>query len=313
MLDNPYTVIYEPGRTKAGYKRFYGQEGIGMKRQILKNYAVITIMALLNALAISLFIDPHHLAPGGVTGIAIIIGKFLPVETGTLIFALNIPILLFSIWQFGIHFTVSTIYAITLISAFTNLLAPLGPATDDILLAVLAGGVLYAVSIGLIMKAGATTGGMDIIVKWLRQKLPYLKTGMLFFITDVIIISVSGIVFQDLDVALYAGIIAVVNSFMLDIVLYGKDEAKLQYIISDKADEITDRLLKELDIGVTQIEGRGAFSGKAKKVLMCVVKKPVSPQVEDIVREEDAEAFMVITSATEIFGEGYKSYFGERI
>jgi len=284
-----------------------------MKKDIVRNYVMITIMALLNAAAISLFIDPHDLAPGGVTGIAIIISRILPVETGTLIFALNIPILLFAIWQFGLHFAISTIYAIALISVFTNLLAPIGQATDDILLAALAGGVLYAVSIGMIMKAGATTGGMDIIVKWLRIKLPYLKTGVLFFITDAMIISVSGIVFRDLDVALYAGIIAVVNSFVLDLVLYGKDEAKLQYIISDKADAITDRLLKELDIGVTQIEGRGAFSGKEKKVLMCVVKKPVSPRVENIVKEEDAEAFMVITSATEIFGEGYKSYFADRI
>ncbi len=283
-----------------------------MKKKIVRNYAMITLMALLNAAAISLFIDPHNLAPGGVTGIAVIISRVLSVETGTLIFALNVPILLFAIWQFGLHFAVSTIYATVLISVFTNLLAPFGPATDDILLAVLAGGVLYAVSIGLIMKAGATTGGMDIIVKWLRMKLPYLKTGVLFFITDAIIISVSGIVFRNLDVALYAGIIAVVNSVVLDFVLYGKDEAKLQYIISDKADTITDRLLKELDIGVTQIEGRGAFSKKEKKVLMCVVKKPVSPRVEDIVKEEDAEAFMVITSATEIFGEGYKSYFADR-
>lgn len=283
-----------------------------MKKKVVRNYAMITIMALLNAAAISLFIDPHNLAPGGVTGIAIIISRFLSVETGTLIFALNVPILLFAIWQFGIHFAISTIYAIALISAFTNLLAPLGPATDDILLAALAGGVLYAVSIGLIMKSGATTGGMDIIVKWLRVKLPYLKTGVLFFITDAIIISVAGIVFRNLDVALYAGIISVVNSFVLDLVLYGKDEAKLLYIISDKADIITDRILKELDIGVTHIEGRGAFSGKEKKVLMCVAKKPVSPQIEDIVKEEDAEAFMVITSATEIFGEGYKSYFADR-
>lgn len=283
-----------------------------MKKKLVRNYAMITVMAFLNAMAISLFIDPHNLAPGGVTGIAVIISRISSVETGTLIFALNVPILLFAIWQFGLHFAISTIYATVLISTFTNLLAPFGPATDDILLAVLAGGVLYAISIGLIIKAGATTGGTDIIVKWLRVKFPYLKTGVLFFITDVIIISVSGIVFRDLDVALYAGIIAVVNSFMLDFVLYGKDEAKLQYIISDKADAITDRLLKELDIGVTQIEGRGAFSGKEKKVLMCVAKKPVSPRVEDIVKEEDAEAFMVITSATEIFGEGYKSYFADR-
>lgn len=280
--------------------------------KVIKKYAVITVTALLNAVAISLFIDPNNLVPGGVTGIAIIISRFLPVETGTLIFIFNIPILLFAIWQFGIKFTISTIYAITLISAFTNILAPIGPATNDILLAALAGGVLYAVSIGFIMKMGATTGGMDIIVKWLRTKLPYLKTGVLFFITDVIIISMSGIVLQNIDAALYAGITIVVNSIVLDIVLYGKDEAKLLYIISDRPKEITERLLTELDVGVTYIEGRGAYSGKEKQVLMCVVKKQVSPRVEVIVKEEDADAFMVISSATEIFGEGFKSYFSER-
>ena len=280
--------------------------------KVIKKYAVITVTALLNAVAISLFIDPNNLVPGGVTGIAIIISRFLPVETGTLIFIFNIPILLFAIWQFGIKFTISTIYAITLISAFTNILAPIGPATNDILLAAIAGGVLYAVSIGFIMKMGATTGGMDIIVKWLRTKLPYLKTGVLFFITDVIIISMSGVVLQNIDAALYAGITVVVNSIVLDIVLYGKDEAKLLYIISDRPKEITERLLTELDVGVTYIEGRGAYSGKEKQVLMCVVKKQVSPRVEEIVKEEDADAFMVISSATEIFGEGFKSYFSER-
>ena len=280
--------------------------------KVIKKYAVITVTALLNAVAISLFIDPNNLVPGGVTGIAIIISRFLPVETGTLIFVFNIPILLFAIWQFGIKFTISTIYAITLISAFTNILAPIGPATNDILLAALAGGVLYAVSIGFIMKMGATTGGMDIIVKWLRVKLPYLKTGVLFFITDVIIISMSGIVLQNIDAALYAGITVVVNSIVLDIVLYGKDEAKLLYIISDRPKEITERLLTELDVGVTYIEGRGAYSGKEKQVLMCVVKKQMSPRVEEIVKEEDTDAFMVISSATEIFGEGFKSYFSER-
>lgn len=283
-----------------------------MVEKTIKKYVIITISALLNAIAISMFIDPNNLAPGGVTGIAIIISRFVPVETGTLIFALNIPILLFAIWQFGIRFTISTIYATLLISVFTNLLAPIGAATNDILLAALAGGVIYAVSIGMIMKVGTTTGGMDIIVKWLRVKLPYLKTGVLFFITDVIIVSASAIVFRDVDAALYAGITVVVNSIVLDFVLYGRDEAKLLYIISDRPKEITERILTELDIGVTYIEGRGAYSGREKQVLMCVAKKQMSPRVEEIVKEEDADAFMVITSATEIFGEGYKSYFAER-
>lgn len=284
-----------------------------MKIELLKKYVIITVSAFIYAAAVSLFIDPNNMAPGGVTGIAIIISRFVQMETGTLIFLFNIPILLFAIWKFGIRFTISTIYATALISIFANILAPFGAATNDILLAALSGGVLYAVSIGMIMKSGATTGGMDIVVKWLRLKFPYLKTGVLFFITDVIIICASGIVFRDIDAALYAGITVIISSFVLDIVLYGKDEAKLLYIISDKPAKITERILEELDIGVTHIEGRGAYSGKEKKVLMCVAKKQVSPQVEDIVREEDADAFMVITSATEIYGEGYKSYFSDRI
>ena len=284
-----------------------------MKTSIIKKYAIITIAAIINSVAISSFIDPNNMAPGGVSGIAIIISRVLPVETGTLIFMLNVPILLLAIYKFGLNFTVSTIYALAIISVVTNILAPLGAVTDDILLAALSGGVLYAVSIGMIMRVGATTGGMDIIVKFLRLKLPHLKTGALFFITDVIVITLSAIVFRNIDSALYAGILVVVNSVMLDIVLYGKDEAKLLYIISDKPTAIADRMLKDLDIGVTYLEGHGAFSGNPKRVLMCAVKKHTSPRVEAIVKEEDSEAFMIITSATEIFGEGYKSYFSERI
>ncbi len=282
-------------------------------KESIKKYLIITLASLGYAAAVSLFVDPNNMAPGGVTGIAIIINRVLPVETGTLIFLLNIPILLFAIWKFGIKFTISTIYALSLISVFTNILSSFGAATDDILLAALAGGALTAVSIGLILKAGATTGGMDIIVKWLRIKLPHLKTGVIFFFVDVIIVSISGIIFHDIEAALYAAIAVIVSSVVLDIVLYGKDEAKLIYVISDKAEKITVRLLDELNVGVTHIEGRGAFSGKEKKVLMCAVKKTISPQIEVIVKEEDAEAFMIITRATEVFGEGYKSYFSERI
>ena len=281
--------------------------------EILKKYAVITIASFINAVAISSFIDPNNMAPGGVSGIAIIINRFLPVETGTLIFILNVPILLLAIYKFGLRFTISTIYSIAVISVITNILAPFGAATDDILLAALAGGVLYALSIGMIMRVGATTGGMDIIVKYLRLKLPHLKTGVIFFITDVTVIGASAFAFKNIDSALYAGILVAVNSVMLDYVLYGKDEAKLLYIISDNSETIADRILKELDIGVTYLEGHGAFSGRQKRVLMCVAKKRTSPSVEAIVKEEDTDAFMVITSATEIFGEGYKSYFNERI
>ena len=175
------------------------------------------------------------------------------------------------------------------------------------------GGTLTAVSIGVIFRAGATTGGTDIIVKALRLRFPHLKTGKIFFIADALVVTLSGIVFRDLNAALYAAISAICTSVVMDVVLYGRDEAKLLYIISSRAEEIAGRLLSDLDIGVTYIKGQGAYSGDNKRVIMCVVKKPVTPRAEEIVKQEDPHSFMIITSATEVFGEGYKSYFSERM
>ncbi len=281
--------------------------------QKMKKYVIITLAAFVYAVGVSLFTDPNNMAPGGVTGISIILSRILPVGTGTLIMLINIPILIFAVWKFGITFTVSTIYAIALISSFTNVLSPYGAATDDILLAALVGGTLTAVSIGAIFRAGATTGGTDIIVKALRLRFPHLKTGKIFFIADALVVTLSGIVFRDLNAALYAAISAICTSVVMDVVLYGRDEAKLLYIISSRAEEIAGRLLSDLDIGVTYIKGQGAYSGDNKRVIMCVVKKPVTPRAEEIVKQEDPNSFMIITSATEVFGEGYKSYFSERM
>lgn len=278
-----------------------------------KRYVIITLAAFVYAVGVSLFTDPNDMAPGGVTGISIILSRFLPVSTGTLIFLINVPILIFAVWKFGHELTTSTIYATMLISIFTTWLEPLGAATDDILLAALVGGSLTAISVGVIMRAGATTGGMDIIVKALRLRFPHLRTGKIFFIADALVVTLSGIVFRDLNAALYAAISAICTSVVMDIVLYGRDEAKLLYIISGRAEKIAERLLSDLDIGVTYIKGQGAYSGDNKRVIMCVVKKPVSPRAEEIVKQEDPHSFMIITSATEVFGEGYKSYFSERV
>ncbi|MBR6769871.1 MAG: YitT family protein [Lachnospiraceae bacterium] len=296
-------------------EREFGQkreEQKPLKEKIL-DYSMITLASALYGAGVSLFIDPCSLAPGGVTGVAIILSRLLFIETGKLIMLLNIPILCLGIWKFGIRFMVSTFYATLMTSFFTTFFAGFSPATEDVLLGALGGSVLIALSMGTIFKQGSTTGGMDIIIKCLRLKFPYIKTGVLYLITDVCIVGLSAVVFGKIDLALYGGIAVVVTSTMLDLVLYGKDEAKLIYIISDFPEQITGRLLEELEIGVTYLRGAGAYSRKEKDIIMCVVRKSLSFRVEEVVKDEDAEAFMIVTRATEIFGEGYKSYFGERL
>ena len=285
------------------------------KNTLLKelwSYFMITIGSLLYALAISLFLDPNSLAPGGVSGISIILSSVTGVETGTWVLLINIPILLLGLWKFGFKFIVSTIYCVIISSAFINLLEPYGALTNDLLLAAVAGSALLAVGIGLVMKSRATTGGTDIIVKVLRLKFPHMKTGSLFLMIDASIVTVSAIVFENIDSALYAGIAAFLTSTILDIVLYGRDSAKMIYIISDCAEKIAKRLLADVDIGVTFVRGEGAYSGKDKKVILCVMRKALAPKVEEIVKEEDPDSFMIVTNATEIYGQGYKSFFSEK-
>ena len=282
------------------------------KRRLM-DYVVITIAAFLYAASVSLFLDPNRLAPGGVTGVSIILNKVINVETGTLVMLINIPILIIGTWKFGFRFILSTIYCTSMTSIFINALQPIGPITEDPFLAALAGGALMAVGLGLVFKSGATTGGTDIIVKILRVHLPHLKTGSLFLILDAVVVLVSALVFKDIDVAMYAGLVVLINSTLLDVVLYGRDGAKMIFIISDKHEIIAKRLLEDLDLGVTYMSGAGAYSGKEKKVIFCVMRKQLSPKVEEIVRSEDPGVFMIVSSATEIFGEGYKNIFSERL
>lgn len=282
-------------------------------REKIKKIAGIIIGSLIYAGGISLFLDPNNLAPGGMVGISVILNRVIPFETGTLYFLLNIPVVLLGLWKFGIRFMASTFGAIVCSSFFTNVLAEYGPVTTEPLLAAVAGSILVGVGIGLVFLCGATTGGTDIVVKVLREKYKHLKTGFLFLITDIIIVTISGFVFKDFNIAMYALIAVVVSGKVLDYVLYGGDEAKLMYIISNSPQRITERILAELDVGVTYLSGQGAYSRQDKQIIMCVVRKQQGPLVEEIVKQEDKDAFMIITSANEIYGEGYKNIMHEKI
>lgn len=289
-----------------------------MKKNFYHATPVMVLLILLSASAlygagISLFLDPNNLAPGGVTGIAVILNRIIPVKTGTLYFLINVPLLLIGLWKFGWRFMIKTVLATILTSLFTNWFTRYPVVTTDPLLAAIAGSMLCACGIGLIFKVGATSGGTDIIVKLLRLKYPYLKTSFLFLITDCIIVSASWFVVHDFNTVMYALISLIVMERILDWVLYGFDEAKLVYIISTEPQKIASRLMKEVDVGVTILYGEGGYSQTEKEVLLCAVRKQLEPQIEDIVKQEDRFAFLIVTNASEIYGEGHKSLFSEKL
>lgn len=282
-------------------------------KSVVKKYFVITVAAALFGMGISLFIEPNNLAPGGISGLSIILSRLLPAAPGTLFLILNLPIMALGAWKFGGKFMVSTLYATFMVSLATNLFEMVSPFTKDPLMGAVFGGALVALGIGMVLRCGATTGGTDIIVKCMKLRKPHLKTGTIFLVVDTVIIGIGGLVFGDVETVLYSAVSAAATSRVLDLVLYGRDEAKMIYIISNSAQAITERILRELQIGVTHLSGAGAYKKEQKQIIFCVVKKQNAYKVEEIVKQEDSSAFMIISSATEIYGEGYKSYFGEKL
>lgn len=279
----------------------------------LKKYALVTLGSILYAAGVTLFLDPNELAPGGVSGIAIIIGKFIDVfPVGIWIVLINVPIMIAGVVKLGWKILLPTFYALAVSSGAMTLFEYLiPPVTQNALLACAGGAVLASAGIGLVFRGGATTAGTDIIVKLLKLKFKHISTGAIFLFTDGLVCLASGIAFGNIDKALYAGIAVFIQMNVLNMVLYGSDEARMVYIISRNDESIAKRLMEEIDSGATYLYGNGAYTGQDRKVLMCVLKMRTLPEAREIVRQEDSDAFMIVTKATSVFGEGFKSHIEE--
>ena len=277
----------------------------------MKRYLKLTLYSILYAVGFQLFIVPNFLAPGGFSGVSVLLNHIIPaIPTGTFLLLLNIPILIIGFWKFGVKFTITTCYCTVLTSVLMTLLEYFGKpiVSDDIFLGCVCGGALVGFSLGKIFRHGATTGGMDIIVKLIRLKVPHLKTNQVFLIADSFVVAAMILFMGDVIRGLYSAICIVISTTIMDRALYGKDEATFVHIISDKPQEVADQLLYELEMGVTFINGMGAYTKKEKKIIMCVAKKRDFHKVEAVVKRTDPKSFMIVSSAQEVFGEGYKQH-----
>lgn len=287
----------------------------------LKKYSFITVAALLYSAGLIFFLEPNHIIPGGVTGIAMLLAATEHFDTGTWYFLLNIPLLLFGLKQFGLRVSISSIMTTSLISIISSNLSKLYTQSQNLRLVLqtepltgaLAGGLLCGAAMGIVFLFHTTTGGLDILIKYLRKRFPYVKTGMLFLLFDVIIITIYAFVFKNIGLMIYSFIVVYMTSNIMNYVLYGMDRAELIYIISDQAELIAMKLMNELGVGVTKLSAQGGFSSGKKKVILCAVKKRFTPDVEEIVKKEDENAFLIISEASEIYGEGFKDFFYEKV
>lgn len=283
------------------------------KFNFIKQYGIILFFSFVYALGISLFLAPNNLAPGGISGLSIIISYYTNISYGLLYGIINIPIIILGIYKLGIKILLPTIITVILTSSFSNLLSYYPPVTNNLLLSALCGGTLVSLGLSMFLKNGSTSGGVDIIVRILKLRYPHIETGKLFLIIDILVVIFSAIAFKNIEIALFATVAVVTSSIVMDKILYGTDGAKLIFIISDHEEQIASALLLDLDIGLTYLDGFGAYTQAKKNIIMCVTRKQAFPKLQNTVRNIDDNAFMIVSSASEVLGNGFKSHYTDRL
>ena len=283
--------------------------------KILRDYGLITVSCLLYALAFNCFFQPNNLAMGGFTGFAQVLNRLIPwLPIGITVFVMNVPLMIIGVKKQGWNLLFSSVFAISVSSAMVDAMAALVEfPTMDPLLACLYGGVLMGISLGLMMLKNATTGGTELAARLLKYVIRNLSIGKLCLVIDVTVVSFYALTFKSLDSALYGVVAMYVCSIAMDMVVYGSVNAKLAYIISDRCEEITERLLK-MELGGTILSGKGAFTGNSKNILMCAAKPAKIARIKAVVAEIDPEkAFVIVTDAKEVYGEGFGEYNNDSI
>lgn len=270
---------------------------------LLTAYAQIVLGCAVGGAAYPLFLTPNAIAPGGITGVGIILNHTLGLPVGMTSLALNVPLFILGYRAIGGSFAFRSLIATVLFSLFIDIL-PLPAVTEDLLLATLFGGVLLGAGLGLILRGNATTGGTDMIARMVHKKLPFITVGSFLFALDFVVVTAVGFV-VGAEQALYATINIFMSGKLVDIVMMGFTADKACFIISERWQQITQRVLKDMERGVTHLSARGAYTGQERPVTLCVVSRREVPLLKSIVRREDPDAFMFITEAHEAIGEGF--------
>ena len=282
--------------------------------QKVRSCGIITLGAVIYSLAFDWFVAPNQIAMGGVTGLAQIVNALVPVlPVGVLSILVNVPLFLAGWRLLGGRLLVSSLYAMAVSSLAIDVIAWMHtfPPMDPIL-ATLYGGAGMGVGLGLVFSQGATTGGTDIIGKLLKLKFPWLPIGKLVMIPDMVVVILAAVVFGTVNAALYGLIQMYLLSKVMDMILYGWDTSRVAYIITDRWEETVQGLL-DMNRGVTLLQGKGAYTGAEKQVLLVAFRQREIVPIKRMLREIDPKAFFIVCDAHEILGEGFGDYQKEEI
>lgn len=279
--------------------------------KVFLDYIGITLGTFLIAVSLLMFLEPNTIAPGGVTGVGIVIQKVSGIPMDVTNLAINIPLFIIGLMVLGKAFGAKTAYGTASLSIFIRILIVVFGnninATGDILLASIFGGVVMGIGIGIVFRSGATTGGSDLAGAILNRYIPGLSIPKLMMIIDLIIVAAAGIVNRNIETSLYSIISLYILVKVADFIVEGLNYSKAFYIITEYSEEISKEVFVQLDRGATALKGKGMYTGEDKDVLLCVVNRSQVTKLKNIVYSIDKHAFIMVTTIHEVLGEGFTS------
>ena len=278
-------------------------------REQVMAWLQIVIGCAIGAAAYPTFLDPGKIAPGGLTGVAMIMKHLWGWDIGITSLFLNIPLFVIGYKAMGRVFAFRSLVATILFSLMIDFL-PLQEIPVEPILGTLYGGILLGIGLGFILRGGATTGGTDMCARMVHKYLPFMSVGMFLFLIDCVVV-IAAWIFIGSSEALYALICIFVSGKAVDMVMLGLSSNKACFVISDQWERVSQRLLTEMERGVTQLTAKGAYTGKDRPVVLCVLPPQEVARLKEIVRQEDEKAFMFITEAHEALGEGFSSLMSD--
>lgn len=280
--------------------------------RLLRDYALIALGCLIFALGFDLFMEPHSINVGGVSGVAMLLVEVTGIgSVGVFTVLLNVPLFLMGYKVLGKRFFFGSLFGMLASSLFLDVCSIIPAPQTETLLGALFGGVMSGVGIGLVFMGHASTGGSDIIARLLKRKFRDLKMGKLMLMVDLVIVAFTGVVFRDISKALYSVVILYVSAEVMDAILYGLDYSTVALIITERYDEVYAAIGNQLDRGATFLDGRGGYTGAPKTVIMTAVSRRQVSDLKQLVQSIDPNAFMILQEAHQVLGEGFKRYSDE--
>ena len=278
---------------------------LGNVKKYALEYIYIIIGAFLMAVSTALFLLPNQLSTGGISGISTILYYLCNYPVGLTMLLINVPLFVIAMVKVNKRLFLKSILGTVLLSVFIDLLENLSPITNDRFLACIYCGIIMGIGTAIILKAGASTGGTDLLSYVIRAYNNKFKSSRVIIIADTIIIFFNIIFFKEIEIGLYSVIAIYLMGKMIDIIFEGIYFTKIMFIISEKYEEISKEIGILVKRGSTGIYSKGMYSGKQNVMLFCVASRKEVAEIKQIIKQIDKNAFIVTTDAIETLGKGF--------